>query len=223
VLYVEDAQTQLDWVREVRDRGEEQLRAIDEHLQNMIDATPEGPVELVEAYQRGLDTIRNLKQSTQTYMTKVAKDLLKAERALKKAKGELKVTFPEDSVAPEQGSPSRHDGADNDEETTKPDQLTEPDQPTETDQPTESDEPAETGEPTETNEEINGDEPTETEGNADGDEPTDNGESIDIDILPPGTGIPFVLPGVVPPVIIPIPRIGDILAPTRVVQKLAKE
>jgi hypothetical protein len=306
---VEQAQNQLNWVQEVSNRGAEQLRAIDEHLQNMIDATPEGPPELVQSFQRGLDTIQRLKQSTQAYMAKVAKDLLKAERALKRANGELKVTWPEDPVEGEQPHPygpdRTYDGANDDEwhdvdenkdgeepteseepveteestETDEPteneptendewhdadenkegEESTEPDQPTETDEPTEvnepiepaehtepeqkpdSDEPTETtektegdeetevekpietSEPTEPKEETEVDEPTETEENSNGDEPSGDGESIEIEVIPSGGGVPFVPPGVVPPVIVPIPGIGDVLAPTKVLQKAAEE
>jgi hypothetical protein len=324
---VEQAQNQLNWVREVSRRGEDRLRAIDEHLQNMIDATPDFPPELVQSFQRGLDTIQRLKQSTQAYMAKVAKDLLKAERALKRANGDLKVTWPEDPVEGEQPHPygpdRTYDGTHDDEwydvdenkdgeeptegeepvktdkptetdeptetnesteneptendkptehdeptetgewhdadenkegeestesdqptetdeptevsEPTKPDETTEPDQKPDSDEPTETTEktggdeetevekPSETSEPKETDEETEVNEPTETEETSNGDEPSGDGESIEIEVLPSGGGAPIVPPGVVPPVIVPIPGIGDVLAPTKVLQKAAEE
>lgn len=95
---VEEAQKQLDQMREISDKGEEELRALDEDLQIMLDNIPDGPPEAVEAYQKGLGSIDLLKKLITEHMTMVAKDLLKAERALKRANGELKVTFPENSV-----------------------------------------------------------------------------------------------------------------------------
>ena len=257
---VEEAQNQLDQMREISDKGEEELRVLDEELQRMIDNIPEGPSEAVETYQKGLESIDLLKKLITEHMAKVAKDLLKAERALKRANGELKVTFPDDPVEGEQENPYKPDrvydeerpdldGANDDdepdgddeghdtdenkdgeeptdgEEATESEETTNPDKPTKTKEKTETesteiDDPAETSELTETEEPTETEQPTETDEHSNDNEPADNGESIDIDVLPPGEVL-IVPPGVVPPMVIPIPGVGDVSAPTKVLQEAA--
>ncbi|KAH0288410.1 hypothetical protein M436DRAFT_61372 [Aureobasidium namibiae CBS 147.97] len=252
---VEEAQTQLDQMREISDKGQEELQALDKDLQNMMDNIPEGPPEAVEAYQKGLESIESLKKLTTEHMAKVAKDLLKAERALKRANCELKVTFPDDPVEGEQENPYKPDrvydeerpdlngtnddddadenkdgeepadGEESTEEPIDPDNNTETNEKTEVTEPTETettktDESAETSEPSETEANSEGDEPTKTDETSNDNEPSDDGESIDIGILPPGE-VPIVPPGAVPPMVIPIPGVGDVSAPTKILQEAA--
>ncbi|KAG9842843.1 hypothetical protein KCU98_g8153, partial [Aureobasidium melanogenum] len=124
---VAKAQKKVDELKEASDKDAQKVETLDEDIQNMLDNPPEAEAspEAVETYEEGLKNLQNLKQSTLDHMAKLKKELRIADRALKKAKGELKVQFPDDPVAGEQPNP--YDTVNG--EPSKPDDTVEPSEP----------------------------------------------------------------------------------------------
>ncbi|KAH0363806.1 hypothetical protein KCU65_g7189, partial [Aureobasidium melanogenum] len=253
---VAKAQKKVDDIKEASDKDAQEVEQLDEDIQNMLDNP-----EATEAYEQGLQNLQNLKQSTLEHMAKLKKELRIADRALKKAKGELKVQFPDDPVDGEQDNPY-DDGTDepsNPPDTVEPSEPDEPmpgdddyyyngldgsddprdddqtpdddgedvgesDEPTEVDEPsapgsTEADEPSEVDEPTEVDAPTKDDEDPKSDGSSDGD------GGVEIDVPTPGGGA-IVPPGVVPPPppvpVIPVPGLGDVPVPTKILQSAAE-
>ncbi|KAG9516784.1 hypothetical protein KCU93_g8992, partial [Aureobasidium melanogenum] len=134
---VAKAQEKVDELKELSDKDAQKVETLDEDIQNMLDNPPEAEAsaEAVETYEEGLNNLQNLKQSTLEHMAKLKKELRIADRALKKAKGELKVQFPDDPVAGEQPNP--YDTVNG--EPSKPDDTVEPSEPDDTVEPSEPD------------------------------------------------------------------------------------
>ncbi|KAG9737685.1 hypothetical protein KCU73_g9933, partial [Aureobasidium melanogenum] len=143
---VAKAQEKVDELKELSDKDAQKVETLDEDIQNMLDNPPEAEAsaEAVETYEEGLNNLQSLKQSTLEHMAKLKKELRIADRALKKAKGELKVQFPDDPVAGEQpnpydtvnGEPSKPDDS---VESSEPDDTVEPSEPDDTVEPSEPD------------------------------------------------------------------------------------
>ncbi|KAH0340286.1 hypothetical protein KCU81_g6839, partial [Aureobasidium melanogenum] len=246
---VAKAQKKVDELKEASGQDAQKAESLDEDIQNMLDNPPEEGTspEAVETYEEGLKNLQNLKQSTLEHMAKLKKELRIADRALKKAKGELKVQFPDDPVDGEQDNP--YDTGN--DEPSKPDDAVEPSEPDDTigeddyyngldgsddhredvgenDEPTEVDEPSAPGSteaegPSEVDEPTEVDEPNEVDEGSKSDGSSDGDGGVEIDVPAPGGGA-IVPPGVVPPPpppVIPIPGYGDVTAPTKALQGLA--
>lgn len=230
---VAEAQKKVDELKEMSDQDAQKAKTLDEDVQNMLDNPPEAeaPPEAIEAYEQGLQNLQNLKQSTLEHMAKLKKELRIADRALKKAKGELKVQFPDDPVAGEQDNPydTVNDEPSNPSDTVEPSEpddtiaeddyyngLDGADDPTdvnqtpdddwedveESDKPTEVDEPTAPGS-TEADQPSEVDEPTEVDAPTEDDEDPKSDGSSDGD---GGIEVDVPVPGggsVVPPGVVP--------------------